>query len=95
MFKLLIELIFVFFLEKSQLKKLKLEIDNQKSRVDRYARRVVRLEDFTKCQASNLRDTKNELLALRPALKNIIQIRIDQLITYIFPLNEVHPTVIQ
>lgn len=72
-----------------------MEIDNQKSRVDRYGRRVVRLEEFTKCQASVLRDKTDELLAMRPNLKDIIQIRIGQLIANIFTLNEVHPTIIQ
>jgi len=85
----------VLFLEKNQLKKIKLEIDNQKSRVDRYGRRVVRLEDFTKGQSSALNDKKNELFAVRPSLKNIIQTRINQLVTHIFSLNEVHPTIIQ
>lgn len=85
----------VLFLEKNQLKKIKLEIDNQKSRVDRYARRVVRLEDFTKGQSLVLNDKKNELFAVRPNLKNIIQTRIKQLVTHIFSLNEVHPTILQ
>lgn len=72
-----------------------MEVDNQKSRVDRYGRRVVRLEDFTKCQATVLKDKTNELLAIRPNLKIIIQTRIDQLVTNIFSLHEVHPTIIQ
>lgn len=81
------------FLEKNQLKKVKLEIDNQKSRVDRYGRRVFRLEDFTRGQACVLNDKKNELLLMRPNLKNYIQKRIQQLVTHIFPLDEIHPTV--
>lgn len=85
----------VLFLEKNQLKKIKLEIDNQKSRVDRYGRRVVRLEDFTKGQSSALNDKKNELFAVRPSLKNVIRTRINQLVTHIFSLNEVHPTILQ
>ncbi|XP_001945788.2 beclin 1-associated autophagy-related key regulator isoform X2 [Acyrthosiphon pisum] len=80
--------------KKNQLKKIKLEIDNQKSRVDRYRSRVVRLEDFTKGQSSALNDKKNELFAVRPSLKNIIQTRINQLVTHIFSLNEVHPTIL-
>jgi len=85
----------VLLLEKNQLKKIKLEIDNQKSRVDRYGRRVVRLEDFTKGQSSALNDKTNELFAVRPNLKNIIKTRINQLVTHIFSLNEVHPTILQ
>jgi len=80
--------------KKNQLKKLKLEIDNQKSRVYRYGIRVVRLEDFTKSQEIVLTDKTNELLAIRPDLKNIIITRINQLVTHIFSLNEVHPTII-
>lgn len=83
------------FLETNQIKKLKLEIDNQKSRVDRYGRRVIRLEDFTKSQASVLNDKTNELYAIRPGLKNIIRTRMNQLVTHIFSLNEVHPTIFQ
>jgi len=86
--------IYFYFLEKNQLKKLKLEIDNQKSRVYRYGVRVVRLEDFTKSQEIVLADKTNELLAIRPDLKNIIITRINQLVTHIFSLNEVHPTII-
>lgn len=74
---------------------MKLEIDSQKSRVDRYGRRVVRLEDFTKEQASLLNDKTNELLAIRPDLKNVIHTRVNQLVTHIFSLSEVHPTIIQ
>lgn len=74
---------------------MKLEIENQKSRVDRYGRRVVRLEDFTKGQASVLNDKTNELIAIRPSLKSIIRMRIEQLVTHIFSLNEVHPTIFQ
>lgn len=85
----------VLFLEKNQLKKIKLEIDNQKSRVDRYGRRVVRLEEFTRGQSSVLNDKKNELFAVRPSLKNIIKTRINQLVTHIFSLNEVHPIIVQ
>lgn len=81
--------------EKNQLKKLKLDIDNQNSRVDRYARRVVRLEDFTKVQIIVLNNKISELFTMRPNLKSIIQARIDQLVTHIFPLNEVHPTILQ
>ncbi|KAL5238127.1 hypothetical protein ACI65C_005537 [Semiaphis heraclei] len=81
--------------KKNQLKKIKLEIDNQNSRVDRYGRRVVRLEDFTKGQSSALNDKTNELFAVRPNLKNIIKTRINQLVTHIFTLNEVHPTILQ
>uniref|UniRef100_A0A2S2NP70 Beclin 1-associated autophagy-related key regulator n=1 Tax=Schizaphis graminum TaxID=13262 RepID=A0A2S2NP70_SCHGA len=81
--------------KKNQLKKIKLEIDNQKSRVDRYGRRVVRLEDFTKGQLSVLNDKKNELFAIRPNLKNVIKTRVNQLVTHIFSLNEVHPTILQ
>lgn len=85
----------LFFTEKNQLKKLKLDIDNQKSRVDRYGRRVVRLEDFTKVQVMVLNNKISELFAMRPNLKNMIQTRIDQLVTHIFPLNEVHPMIYQ
>jgi len=74
-----------------QLKKLHLEIDYQKSRVDRYGQRVVRLEDFTKAQTSVLNNKTNELFAVRPYLKNVIQLRIKQLVMYIFSLREVHP----
>ncbi|CAH1732628.1 beclin 1-associated autophagy-related key regulator isoform X1 [Aphis gossypii] len=81
--------------KKNQLKKIKLEIDNQKSRVDRYGSRVVRLEDFTKGQLSVLNDKNNELFAIRPNLKNVIRTRINQLVTHIFSLNEVHPTILQ
>lgn len=72
-----------------------MEIDSQKARVDRYGRRVVRLEEFTKVQASVLKDKTDQLSAVRPNLKKIIQIRIGELITNIFTLNEVHPTIIQ
>lgn len=88
-------MVILFFTEKNQLKKLKLDIDNQKSRVDRYGRRVVRLEEFTKVQVIVLNNKKSELFAMRPNLKNIIQTRIGQLVTHIFPLNEVHPTILQ
>lgn len=56
---------------------------------------MVRLEDFTKGQLSVLNDKKNELFAIRPNLKNIIRTRINQLVTHIFSLNEVHPTILQ
>lgn len=70
------------------------EIDNQKSRVDRYGSRVVRLGDFTEAQASVLTYKTKELLALRPELKEIVQTRIKQLVTHIFSLNEVQPTIL-
>jgi len=73
------------------LKKLHSEIDYQKSRVDRYGRRVIRLEDFTKSQISVLNDKTNELFAVRPNLKNVVQTRIKQLVTHIFTLKKVYP----
>jgi len=73
------------------LKKLQSEIDYQKSRVDRYGRRVIRLEDFTKAQTSVLNDKTNELFAVRPNLKNVVQTRIKQLVTHIFTLKKVYP----
>lgn len=85
-------IIWLIFLEKNQLKKLKLEIDNQNSRVDRYSQRVFRLEDFTKAQETLLNDKILELQAIRPDLKKVIQRRIQQLITHIFSLDEIHPT---
>jgi hypothetical protein len=56
---------------------------------------VVRLEEFTKVQIIVLNNKISELFAMRPNLKNIIQTRIGQLVTHIFPLNEVHPTIVQ
>ncbi|XP_050438468.1 beclin 1-associated autophagy-related key regulator [Adelges cooleyi] len=81
--------------KKSLLKKLKVEIDSQKSRVDRYGRRVVRLEDFTKSQEVILNEKIDKLLTIRPDLKNVIRARIKQLVTHIFYLNEVQPIVSQ
>lgn len=83
------------FLEKNQLKKLNLEIDSQKSRVDRYEKRVTRLEEFTRSQEIYLNDKTNELYAIRPLLKDIIKTRINQLVTHIFCLEEVHPVIYQ
>lgn len=80
---------YFLFSEQNQLKKIKLEICNQKSRVDRYAMRVVQLEDFTKCQETVLNDITCKLYANRPKLKNIIKTRIKQLVIYIFTLDEV------
>lgn len=87
--------LFLFFSEKNHLKKLNSEIDNQKSRVDRYGRRVVRLEEFTKGQSTALVERTNELMAIRPSLKSVVQIRIDQLVKHIFTLSEVHPIIFQ
>lgn len=81
------------FLEQNQLKKLILEIDSQKSRVDRYEKRVIRLEEFTRSQEIFLNDKTNELNAIRPILQDIIHTRINQLVTHIFCLEEVHPVV--
>lgn len=69
-------------------------IENQKLRIDRYEKRVVDMEDFTKLQASILNNNTVELNMIRPSLKNIIRLRIKQLVTYIFSLN-VHPTIFQ
>lgn len=82
-----------FFSERNQLQQLKLEIDGQKSRVDRYENRVIRLEQFSRSQEIVLGHKTNELHLMRPELKNVIKARLNQLIIHIFCLEEVLPDI--
>lgn len=82
-----------FFSERNQLQQLKLEIDGQKSRVDRYDNRVTRLEQFSRSQEIVLGHKRNELHLIRPELKSVIKARLNQLIIYIFCLEEVLPDI--
>lgn len=81
----------IHFLEKNLLKKLKLKVENQKLKVDEIRGD---LEDLTEDQESVLNNKTDGLKAIRYSLKNIIRLRIEQLVTHIFSLN-VNPTIFQ
>lgn len=72
-----------------------MDIYNQKSKVDRYRTRVIRLKDFTIAQKEVLHNKTNELFGNKPKLKNIIRTRIKELVIHIFTLSEVGNSTIQ
>lgn len=84
-----------YFLERNQLQQIKQEIDDQVSRVDRYDKRVIRLEQFKRNQEIVLDHKTNELHLMRPEVKRVTKKRLDQLVTHIFCLDEVHPDIVE
>lgn len=78
----------IFFLEKKYLKNL----NQEKSKIDRYVKRIDSLDEYVQTKSSILSEDKNKLLVQRLNLKELIQTRIKQLNCHIFTLNEVHPS---